>query len=245
MEELKIFHLNEVDSTNSYLLKLMKLGMAEEGTTVTADFQHEGRGQRNSKWESQKGSNLLFSMIHYPPKLAADKAFYSSMAVALAVFRVSETYFPGRSTIKWPNDILIDGLKTAGILIESGVQDGKVNYFIAGIGINLNQKNLVDVVQTATSFAWAGGRSFSIYEVEERLNYALRMEFERLDVGDYEYIKSNFEAVLYGNGMSRLFQISGETILGTIEGVDAFGQLKIRIGSELKTFGLKEVAFVF
>ena len=101
-----VIALDETDSTNRYLNGLCT-GTKEsfpEFTTVTAEYQTAGKGQRGNSWESERGKNLLFSFVLYPDFLEANRQFVLSQIVALAVKETLEPTAEGFS-IKWPNDI--------------------------------------------------------------------------------------------------------------------------------------------
>ena len=128
--------LDEIDSTNEEARRLAAAGAAA-GTVVWAKRQTAGRGRRGRSWISEPG-NLFTSLIlrpHVPPARAAELTFVASLAVAQAV----AGFLPGRIICtKWPNDVLVDGGKIAGILIESAAgTSGKVDWLVVGIGINV------------------------------------------------------------------------------------------------------------
>ena len=135
------FH-KELTSTNDQAFMLLKTINPVEGTVIYADFQKAGRGQKDNKWESEKGKNLLLSIILYPTSIRPEDQFYLSMAVSLGICDFIDSFFPG-SKIKWPNDIYINDDKIAGILIENSVMGETIESTIAGIGININQKPIV------------------------------------------------------------------------------------------------------
>jgi BirA family transcriptional regulator, biotin operon repressor / biotin---[acetyl-CoA-carboxylase] ligase len=116
-------HLRATTSTNDRARALAEAG-APHGTLVTADEQTAGRGRQGRTWSAPAGSSLLASVVlHAPPPLLP-------LAAALAVAEVAG---PG-AQIKWPNDVLVDGRKVAGILAEGRPQDG---WAVLGIGLNV------------------------------------------------------------------------------------------------------------
>ena len=136
----KLIHLNEVDSTNTYLKTLCENEILPEGTVVIAESQYAGRGQRSNTWESEPGKNIIMSLIFYPGFLSANRQFLLSQAVALALQEFISNLLPEEKTsIKWPNDIYVGDKKIAGILIESSWMGNQVKNSIVGIGININQ----------------------------------------------------------------------------------------------------------
>ena len=125
-----------LDSTNMLAFELAGTG-APEGTAVIADSQTGGKGRLGRRWESPAGVNLYTSIIlrpGIPPRYAHNLTFLSAVAVAETVERFS----PVRPTVKWPNDILLDGKKVAGILMEMHSEPDRVHFVVAGIGVNIN-----------------------------------------------------------------------------------------------------------
>ena len=128
-------YLEEIDSTNSYLKRNYKL--IEDGTFVYTDYQSAGKGRSGRNWQSEKGNNLLFSLLIKNEKLL-EKYKELSVVSALSVIQVLQKYQISNLGLKWPNDVYVDGKKIAGILLE-GVSTDKLECLIIGIGINVNQ----------------------------------------------------------------------------------------------------------
>lgn len=131
--------LEATDSTNRYLSQLCnERPDTEELTTVTAEYQTAGKGQRGNSWEAEAGSNLLFSFVLYPGFLDARRQFVLSQLVSLSVCEVLAERTEGIS-IKWPNDIYWHEKKICGILIENELSGHSIGRCICGIGLNVNQ----------------------------------------------------------------------------------------------------------
>ncbi len=142
MGKKRIF-LPEVDSTNSYATKLLKNVKPEEGTLVYTDYQTHGRGQRGMVWSAQQASNLTFSVILKPNFLAVENYYYLYKMAALACYDTLAKIIDNSQfdiKIKWPNDILVNKQKIAGILIENSFAENSLQWSIMGIGMNVNQK---------------------------------------------------------------------------------------------------------
>ena len=107
-----LIHLEETDSTNKYLNELCNKQCVEELTTITADFQTSGRGQRGNSWESEAGQNLMFSFVLYPTFLKARRQFLLSQIISLAIKEELERYVSNISN-KWMNDVYYKDKKTA------------------------------------------------------------------------------------------------------------------------------------
>ena len=134
---ISILHLEEIDSTNTYVAK--NVAELESGVIVTTDCQTAGRGQRGNSWESEPGMNLTFTMLMRPEKFAAIRQFSLSEAVAVAIVDVIGEELEIFAEIKWPNDIYWRDNKLAGILIEHAVMGSEIMHTIIGVGLNVNQ----------------------------------------------------------------------------------------------------------
>ena len=130
----KLVVVSEVDSTNSLAKTLAQQG-AQEGTVVIAETQKRGRGRFERQWESPKGG--LYLSIVLRPTTPVEKTSVLPLITALAVSQTMST-FHLTAMIKWPNDVLVNKKKIAGILLESELEGSQISYIVVGIGINLN-----------------------------------------------------------------------------------------------------------
>lgn len=126
-------YLDEVGSTNEYLVKLAHQG-APEGTLVVAGRQVSGRGRHGRSWVSPPGG-LYLSLLLRPESLPGTGSLVPLVA-ALALAQTVEE-LGGTAALKWPNDLLIGGRKAAGILVESSFMDNRLDYIVIGAGINV------------------------------------------------------------------------------------------------------------
>ncbi|MBI3111589.1 MAG: biotin--[acetyl-CoA-carboxylase] ligase [Ignavibacteriales bacterium] len=133
----KMFVFESIDSTSTCAKALGDAG-TEEGAVVVAEHQSQGRGRHGRTWEAEPEKNLLFSIL-LRPSLEKDSAgllsFYASVAIARAI--ESTTGIPVEC--KWPNDLLINGRKCSGILLENSYQQNVLSYSVVGAGVNVNQ----------------------------------------------------------------------------------------------------------
>jgi BirA family biotin operon repressor/biotin-[acetyl-CoA-carboxylase] ligase len=152
----EIVRLGVVGSTQAVAFELAERGAAD-GTVVVAETQTAGRGRRGRRWHDEPGDSLLMSIVGRPRLTARDLPKLSlATAVAVAEALAAVTGLPAR--LKWPNDVLVDGRKLAGILLESRTITEPL--VVAGIGINLRQRSFPDALAaTATSVHLAGGRA--------------------------------------------------------------------------------------
>ena len=133
--EWEIIHIAETDSTNRWLRERG----GEGDMVVVADYQTAGKGQGNNSWESERGKNLLFSVLYHPQRIPANRQFHISMAVSLAIADALGEHI-GDVSIKWPNDIYWRNAKICGILIENRLLGQTIRDSIIGVGVNVNQR---------------------------------------------------------------------------------------------------------
>ena len=135
--------LPETDSTNNYLTQLCneQQSAVREFTTVIAERQTAGKGQRGNSWESEDCRNITFSFVLYPTFIEARRQFILSQIVSLSIKEELDEWTKGIS-IKWPNDIYWNEKKICGILIENDLSGHHIGRSISGIGVNINQGNL-------------------------------------------------------------------------------------------------------
>lgn len=134
------YHFEEIESTNMWMKQ--NIDRLKPLSIVTADFQTAGRGQRGNTWESERGKNLLMSLLIAPKYLPAREQFIISKMVSVALCRVLQAIMPDglNIEIKWPNDIYISRKKVCGMLIENALgQNGMIQHSVVGIGLNVNQ----------------------------------------------------------------------------------------------------------
>jgi BirA family biotin operon repressor/biotin-[acetyl-CoA-carboxylase] ligase len=131
--------LKEVESTNTYLKEIASESTIE-GTVVFAEKQTDGKGRLDRIWYSEKGSNLTFSFF-LKGKFLKKNLNFINLGTALAIANSIENLYQLKTELKWPNDILVNGKKLSGILLESISEGEKLKFLVVGIGVNVNQTN--------------------------------------------------------------------------------------------------------
>lgn len=174
----KLFVFDIIDSTNSKAKKLAHSG-AEEGTVIIARMQQHGRGRFDRVWQSPEGGIYLSLILR--PKISIEKISLIPFVAGLAVAKTIDSYGL-QTTIKWPNDVLVNQKKIAGILIESEIEGLSICYVVVGIGMNLNID--INVLSPDIQF-----RSTSLFhEIHSAIDY---YEFLRIFFSHFEKEYSN------------------------------------------------------
>jgi len=243
-QERAIIELETVDSTNNYAAKLLRESIVPDGTVITAQSQTDGRGQRGANWDSNFGENLLLSIILYPKQLISQNQFYLSKAISLAIREFIEMETNQDAFIKWPNDIIVNNKKIAGILIETNWQDVRIQSVIAGVGINLNQKSFDH--PKATSCAIQSKNYHSEKDSLIKVLDLIEKKYIRLLSGSWGELDYEYKNHLYRIGEETNFKYRGELIRATIKGVNEGGLLLINTsdGLDIKC-DLKEIELIY
>jgi len=131
-------YCDEVESTNSVLLNSKEFN--QHGTVLLGEYQTKGRGRKDRTWVSNAGQNLTFSIL-LKNDLKDHKINLINLGTATVVAQALENLYQLNVELKWPNDILVDKKKIAGILLESSSKANKINKVVVGIGLNVNQPN--------------------------------------------------------------------------------------------------------
>ncbi len=239
-----VIQLDSVDSTNNYAANLLKLSTPPEGTVITAQFQTSGRGQRGANWESKSGDNLLCTTILYPTQLNAINQFYLNIAVSLALRELIEDKLCKETFIKWPNDILVNQKKIAGILIEANWNEHKLTSAIVGLGLNLNQ------VHFGNSKATSARTILGVYQPIDQWLEAWLVHLEKyyfkLRSHNTTELHKAYESHLFGYGKTERFIYASQEIEAKITGVYKTGKLILtKTDGQVITCDLKEISMIY
>lgn len=158
MMNLNKIHLEEVKSTNSWLLEALSSGQdaLPEGTVVYTMRQTAGRGQVGNSWESEADKNLSFSLLLRPSFVPIPQQFVLSEVCCVGVLLGLQQLGVPSLTIKWPNDIYAGDDKLCGILIEHRLMGGVLSESVLGVGINVNQTRWIGNAPNPTSLKLQG-----------------------------------------------------------------------------------------
>ncbi len=240
-----IIRLNTVDSTNNYAAKLLNQTNIPFGTVIMSRFQSSGKGQRSSNWISSDDENLLFSIILDTSFLKPSNIFYLSKVVSVSLKMALSEIISNNVSIKWPNDIFVDSLKIAGILIENQWAANKLKSSIIGIGLNVNQTDF-NTSFSPTSLSMLTKTEHSIDDVLQLVIKYLKIYFEylkqdRLSIIDKPYLDYLFRYNQWFNYKSS----NSKFFSGKIIGVNNDGLLIIeKKNGNRDSYDLKEISFI-
>ena len=195
--------LERTDSTNRYLNELCDTSLqpVAELTTVCADYQTAGKGQRGNSWEAAEGRNLLFSFVLYPIFLEAGRQFILSQVISLSIKEALDGLVEGVS-IKWPNDIYWQEKKLCGILIENDLQGRYIGRSIAGVGLNVNQERFLSDAPNPVSLKQITGQDYDRTELLADILTRVNTYYSRLRTEEPEAF-SRAISVRYGEALFR------------------------------------------
>lgn len=209
-------------------MQLLDADKAQAGTTIIAEEQTKGRGQRGNSWKDEPGKSILMSVVVLPGyELGAQ--FIFSAAIAVAVAEVLKTFDPGMTVrVKWPNDIILNDKKAGGILIENVLRGIKWPFAVIGLGLNVLQEEMPEDLPHATSLYLNSSRP------ADRENLILLLREAILKAAmlpeDEGVVLRQYNQLLYRVYEEQEFLWRKENIRLTIEGVNQDGTLQVRSG---------------
>lgn len=224
-----VYHikLSSVNSTNDFLKNIIKTNMLPSGAVVSANFQEKGRGQLKNSWDSERGKNLLCSFFYRFKKAKISDITYLNYAVSIAVYETLQTFQIPDLKIKWANDIMAKGKKIAGILIENTTEKTHLKQSIIGIGINVNQKTFPTALKNATSIFNILEQEIPVEKILTTLSKKLKKYINTYEKANFETLQKTYHQALFLKGIPYCFEAKNKTFQGTIQGVNAKGELMI------------------
>lgn len=203
----EFLYAESVDSTNTRVKKIPSSDLAH-GTVLVSDNQTKGRGQYEKNWMAEPGKNLTFTIALRPPD--AERLTLLTLSCANSIANVLEDILEQEVSIKWPNDILIDGKKIGGILTECCFNGQKLDRVLIGIGLNVKQTSFEgDLMHTATSVANILGKSCSRELILSQLLTAIEtgyMKWHKFDAN----LQKEISRRMIGYGEWVLLQVNKE-----------------------------------
>ena len=241
MKEAKYIHLNTVNSTNDYVKN--NISELDDLSFVYSDRQTSGRGRLDRKWVDTDDENLFLTIVLKPfPEL---NQIYSNFTQYLAVMLslVLEEEYNLKPQIKWPNDVLINGKKVAGILAEGTTQAGKFQGLALGVGVNLNTGNekLKKIDKPATSIFNEIGVKIDKEKFLEKLSSKFCLMYDEYIEGGFPTIKNLYtnRAIFIGKEIE--VNVLGVIHKGIAEGITDNGSLILKEGSDKNVYYIGDI----
>lgn len=243
--EWKIIHIAETDSTNRWLTSHGDSPLVSAPFTrglspcevVWADYQTAGKGQGTNSWESERGKNLLFSILYHPQDIPANRQFQISMAVSLAIADALGEQI-GDVSIKWPNDIYWRNAKIGGILIENRLMGQTIKDSIIGVGINVNQRQFHSDAPNPVSL-------WQIHGHETDRETLLRSILDRFSLYINKDVKSRYVNMLYRRKGFHPYCDKDGAFMAEFKDVEDDGHLVLsKESGQQCRYAFKEIQFV-
>ena len=240
---MEIITLDATTSTNEYLLSQN----TQDNLCVVTDYQSARRGMGTNVWESERGKNLLFSLLVHPLWLGIQKQYLMSMVQAVSLWEALSDYVenPTLLTIKWPNDIYYKDCKLSGTRIDLNLQGMKIQDMVIGTGVNVNQLQFTGTAPNPVSLSQISGLTYSLSQILSSIIDAFERNYALLRSGAEQYIIRCYHEHLYRRvGMYRYRDIHGE-FQAEMVGVASNGILTLRrADGTLSKYEFKELSIV-
>ena len=234
----RVYYFEELDSTQNFAQQIAA-DKKENGTIVIAEKQTSGRGRLDRKWTSPKGG-IWFSLIIHP-KFDVSSSTLIPILSAVALSKSIKKILGVETEVKWPNDIILNGKKVAGILVDASVQANNIDYLILGIGINfdIDTKKLEKRLSKTPNF-------YGVNSLRENNNKTppkillkeFLFQFEKnlssLDKGEKAKIVKEWTKKAAGIGRKITINTSSGKISGISQGIDTDGALKIKTKKKIE-----------
>src|SRR3954469_16268510 len=222
--DIQVFQ--ETTSTNDVIDRLARDGVSE-GVVVFAESQSKGRGRLGRKWSSPAGRGLWFSLL-LRPRIRLDEATRVTVLCATALRRAIQEYAAVQVNIKWPNDLLFNAKKLAGILIELNAELDQVKYLVVGIGVDVNltaNDFPTELRDQATSLREATGTLVNRAELAVGIMRELDNDYERLSAGHFPQIADEWEKHCETLGQDVVIRAGPNQLRGRAESLGEDGAL--------------------
>jgi len=241
----RVYYFEEIDSTQNFAQQIA-LDEKEDGTIIIAERQTAGRGRLERKWTSPKGGIWFSVIIH--PKFDVSTSTLVPIAGAVALSKSIKLILDVDVSVKWPNDITLDGKKVAGMLVDASIQANNIDYLILGIGINfdIDSKKLGKRLSKSPNFYGVNSlRKKSDITPPKLLLKEFLVQFEKslsqLNKGEKSKIVK--EWMKRTNNLNKKIRIntSEGKVSGTFQGIDIDGALKLKTGNGIKKIFVGDV----
>ncbi len=243
---MNVIKLSATPSTNDFLKNLCSTQSIENFTVVVAENQTKGKGQRGNIWKSDLGKNLTFSVLVKHILDAESSVFDLNVAICVSIIQALERFDIPKLNIKWPNDILSEGKKIGGILIENTISGQQPVLSIIGIGLNVNQTDFENLPK-ASSLKNSTQKEFDKDQVLLEIIRKIKENYELISHKNADILWDNYHDYLFRKEIPSVFEYPDKTkFMGIIKQVLRNGKIQILLEDDsLKEFDLKEIGLVY
>jgi BirA family biotin operon repressor/biotin-[acetyl-CoA-carboxylase] ligase len=243
----EVIYFDSITSTND---KAFEIGMQKEnpeGIIIIADAQSRGKGRLDRGWISPPGVNLYFSVVLKPP-FSPKESSILTLAAAVAVVAAIREYTGLNAHIKWPNDILINGKKTGGILMEMKSYKDRINLLVVGTGINVNMPLdafTKDIRGFATSLKIESGSSVDRVKLLRQILAEMENAYKILLNSNKRALINEWLRLNCTIGNEVAVRDQARVISGIANGINDKGELLVRLKSgKIETVSAGEVTIL-
>lgn len=243
----EIYYYEETDSTNIRAKECAKLG-ASHGTLIVAEGQKQGRGRLGRVWESPKGEAIYMTSL-LRPQIEPTEASMLTLVMAVSLARTFQELYGLEANsqgiqIKWPNDIVLNKKKLAGILTEMSADVDKIHYVIIGSGINVNNERIPEELKDkATSLFLGTGKKLRRSQVIAKAMEYFEQDYQRfMEHHDLRCLKEDYENYLVNKDTEVRVLDPKEEYTGVARGINDKGELLIEKDGRIVTVYAGEVS---
>ncbi|MCB0646858.1 MAG: biotin--[acetyl-CoA-carboxylase] ligase [Saprospiraceae bacterium] len=242
-------HFKSLESTNDFATGIVSKINPSDGLVVSTDFQSKGRGQFGRKWDGVAGQNVAMTAILRPQSLKADHQFFLSKMAAVAVCETLSELKISNIGIKWPNDIVVDGEKICGILIQNTITGKEIKWSVVGIGINVLQRKFEGEFNrkpTSVVLKSPYEDAFDVRSVESILLKQLNALYNQLKMENFGRIDDMYHHWLEKIGENIRYKLMSENAVktGILDSVDKSGHICILHQGKLLRYAMGDISIL-
>ena len=239
----RVIRLEEIGSTNNYLKQLLKDEELRKDPSLLPITKVKA-GQMGNGWSSEKGQNLLFSLLIYPVRCRPTSSSLSPRGIAGGENTLDR--FTDDIRVKWPNDIYWKERKIAGMLIENDIMGKHIQHSIIGIGININQEQFADELPNPVSLKQITGSTHDRDYILDMFTREFFLLYREVQKGEIKPIEDEYMMDLYRVNEYHWYEDQNGRFQAMIHDVLPSGHLVVKTLGEgdMRKYAFKEIAFV-
>jgi BirA family biotin operon repressor/biotin-[acetyl-CoA-carboxylase] ligase len=244
--DFQLVHIPQTESTNIHARHLLNEENITGNFCVTTPYQIAGKGQLGASWQSEKAKNITISLGLQNLKLEVHRQFELSALVSLNLIKALQNLGFFKIQLKWPNDIISNNYKIAGILIETIIQNSLINTAVIGIGLNVNQTEFIHLPK-ASSLKSISGIHYNLDEILHQILVEMQKIPTQLKYKNSTELYEKYHQYLFRKDKASMFEFpSGTRQPGIIKGVKKNGSLRIIFEDDLEqNFDVKEINLLY